>query len=525
MRVQALIQGQAVLDGDVFAAQFSQPVVVEQIGYGWYDGRSGQEIGVQFRDVGASGQRFSWRLDRPDYNLTYVIVKDPNSGVRKIFRWRFIRLSPETQAAMAAQFSDVFAKNYANQYAQQYAQQYAAQYAQQYAQQMQQQLQDYINQVIQQQLGPGVLVSSNPNNNGNGPSNGPTNTKSFDEYVAYLYISDPYGVTWMASSGVQTLIGQGSGWVAIKLKGPVDIVAVQSYRNPNGLTCTADPPGDAVQAGGSYTFRLTCKPAPTWGYPPPEYPTATGIWSPPWGSTPIWFTSTVIPYTYTPTPTGPTIWSPPWGSTPPTDKIIWPPPTDATIGYTTERWWSYPPPEYPTATGTATIIWPPTITIPQPTAIWPTVLPTTPPTTPQPPTTQPPTTQPPTTTSDTGTGGGGGTTTSNYVNCDDDYQYYALYGYAYIPECEEGGYEGYLQKATSTPGVLGLCLSTGECSSSSDTSADTSNNSNLADTDNNGGESSDGSDDGFLDLGATGSSDTTGFSDSSNNEDDDYFYQ
>ncbi len=155
MRIQALIQGQAVLDGDVFAVQFSQPVVVEQIGYGWYDGRTGQEVGVQFRNVGSSGKYFSWRLDRADYNLTYVIAKDPNSDVRKIFRWRFVKLSPETQAAMAAQFSDVFA----NQYANQYAQQYAYQYAQQYAQQIQQQLQSYIDQAIQQQLGPDVRIT------------------------------------------------------------------------------------------------------------------------------------------------------------------------------------------------------------------------------------------------------------------------------------------------------------------------------------------------------------------------------
>jgi len=146
MRMQALMQAQAVLDGDVFAVQFNQPVVVEQIGYGWYDGRTGQEVGVQFRDDGASGQYFSWRLDRPDYNLTYVIAKDPNSGVRKIFRWRFVTLDPATQAAMAAQFSDVFAK------------QYASQYAQQYAQQMQQQLQSYIDQVIKEQLGSGVDI-------------------------------------------------------------------------------------------------------------------------------------------------------------------------------------------------------------------------------------------------------------------------------------------------------------------------------------------------------------------------------
>jgi hypothetical protein len=162
MRIQALIQGQAVLDGDVFAVQFNQPVVVEQIGYGWYDGRSGQEVGVQFRDVGSSGRYFSWRLDRADYNLTYVIVKDPNSGVEKIFRWRFVRLSPETQAAMAAQFSDIFANQYASQYAQQYANQYAQQYVAQYAQQMQQQLQNYIDQVIQQQLGSGVTIRVQP---------------------------------------------------------------------------------------------------------------------------------------------------------------------------------------------------------------------------------------------------------------------------------------------------------------------------------------------------------------------------
>jgi len=77
VRIQALIQGQAVLDGDVFAVQFNQPVVVESIGYGWYGGRSGQEVGVQFRDVGSSGRYFSWRLDRADYNLTNVVVKDP----------------------------------------------------------------------------------------------------------------------------------------------------------------------------------------------------------------------------------------------------------------------------------------------------------------------------------------------------------------------------------------------------------------------------------------------------------------
>ena len=146
MRMQALMQAQAVLDGDVFAVQFNQPVVVEQIGYGWYDGRTGQEVGVQFRDDGASGQYFNWRLDRPDYNLTYVIARDPNSGARKIFRWRFVTLDPATQAAMAAQFSDVFAK------------QYASQYAQQYAQQMQQQLQSYIDQVIKEQLGSGVDI-------------------------------------------------------------------------------------------------------------------------------------------------------------------------------------------------------------------------------------------------------------------------------------------------------------------------------------------------------------------------------
>jgi hypothetical protein len=301
LRMQALMQGQAVLDGDVFAAQFNQPVVVEQIGYGWYDGRTGQEVGVKFRDVGASGQYFSWRLDRADYNLTYVIVKDLNSGVRKIFRWRFIKLSPETQAAMAAQFSDVFAKQYAGQYAQQYAQQYAAQYAQQ----IQQQLQNYINQVIQQQLGPGVNI----NNPGSEPS-GATNT----EYVASLYISDPYGVVWMVSSGVQTLVGQGSGRVDIKLKGSTDLVSISSYKDPNGVTCVADPPEIGAQAGGSYTVRFICRPAPTWGYPPPEYPTSTTTTQPPPPPT--------TPITLPPTPT--TVQPP---TTPPPTQ---PPPTTTT---------------------------------------------------------------------------------------------------------------------------------------------------------------------------------------------------
>jgi uncharacterized membrane protein YgcG len=322
-----------VLNGDVFAVLFNQPVVVEQIGYGWYDGRTGQEVGVQFRDVGSSGKYFSWRLDRADYNLTYVIVKNPNSDVRKIFRWRFVKLSPETQAAMAAQFSDIFAKQYAGQYAQQYANQYAQQYAQQYAgqyaQQIQQQLQNYIDQVIQQQLGSGVSINSNPGSRDGGGSTAGT-----------------------GSSGSGGGGGGGGGTpVYVEKSGYIEAV-VTDYVGGEGRTdyffATVD--GERYRLDWSGATLYLCEPFYMYvgsgklviakGYLTPDTVPllrATEIRDPAY---PGCFATTQPPPPTTPPPTPPptTTWPPPtfttttWVQPPPTTQ---PPPPPSTAGTTT----------------------------------------------------------------------------------------------------------------------------------------------------------------------------------------------